>query len=65
LATACSSRLRFCITFWLFSGWFQKSGAEICSSVVFSFSFCAGASKIPPHGQCLVAEGLVGAFQFF
>ena len=30
---ASSRRLRSCITFWLFSGWFQKSGAEICSSV--------------------------------
>ena len=28
-ATASSRRLRSCITFWLFSGWFQKSGEEI------------------------------------
>ena len=27
-----------------------------------SFCFCAGASKIPPHGQGLVAERLVFAF---
>jgi hypothetical protein len=52
------------MTFWLFSGWLQKSGLEICSSVLASFSFCAGASKIPPHGQCLVAEGLVLAVEF-
>jgi hypothetical protein len=50
------------MTFWLFSGWFQKSGAETWSSVLASFSFWAGASKIPPHGQGLVAEGLIGAF---
>ena len=53
------------MTFWLFSGWLQKSGAEICSSVLASFCFCAGASKIPPHGQGLVAEGQVFAFEFF
>ena len=57
-AIASSRRLRSCITFWLFSGWFQKSGEEIWSSVLASFAFCAGASKIPPHGQCLFAEGL-------
>jgi len=53
--------LRSCITFWLFSGWDQKSGAEISFSVSFSFCFWVEASKIPPHGQGLVAEGLVGA----
>ena len=36
---ASSSRLRSCITFWLFSGWLQKSGAEICASVWLSFCF--------------------------
>jgi len=53
------------MTFWLFSGWFQKSGAEICASVSASFFFWAGASKIPPHGQGLVAEGLIFAFELF
>jgi len=47
--------------FWLFSGWFQKSGCAICSSVWASFFFCAGASKIPPHGQSLFAEGQIFA----
>jgi len=51
------------MTFWLFSGWLQKSGAPICSSILFSFCFCAGASKIPPHGQRLFAEGQKFAFQ--
>jgi len=27
--------------------------------------FLVGASKIPPHGQGLVAEGWIDAFQFF
>jgi hypothetical protein len=53
------------MTFWLFSGCVQKSGAEIRASVSASFFFCAGASKIPPHGQCLVAEGLEFAFELF
>src|SRR5207237_584281 len=43
---------------------FQKSGEEICSSVSASFFLCAGASKIPPHGQGLVAQGLVLTFKF-
>jgi hypothetical protein len=49
------------MTFWLFSGWLQKSGAAICCSVVASFSFCAGASKIPPHREGLFAEGQIFA----
>ena len=65
LAIASSKRLRACMTFWLFSGWFQKSGEEICSSVSASFFLCAGASKIPPHGQGLVAQRLVLTFEFF
>ena len=65
LAIASSSRLRSCMTFWLFSGCVQKSGAEICSSSLVSLDFCAEASKIPPHGERLFAEGLVFAFQFF
>jgi hypothetical protein len=47
------------MTFWLFSGWFQKSGAAICSAVSASFFFCVEASKIPPHGEGLVAKRLV------
>jgi hypothetical protein len=50
------------MTFWLFSGWLQKSGAEICCSTFSSLVFWAGASKIPPHGQGLLAEGSVFAF---
>ena len=61
LAMNSSSRLRSRITFWLFPGWVQKSGAAICCSVWASFCFCAGASKIPPDGQSLVAEGQVFA----
>jgi hypothetical protein len=48
--------------FWLFSGWLQKPGAEVCSSVCCSLDFSAGASKIPPHSQGLFAEGEVLAF---
>jgi hypothetical protein len=48
--------------FWLFSGWFQKPGAEVCFSVSWSFDFSAGASKIPPHSQGLFAEGSVLPF---
>jgi hypothetical protein len=59
---ACSSRLRSCITFWLFSGCDQKSGDEICCSIVFSLDFCAETSKIPPHGDRLFAEGNIFAF---
>jgi hypothetical protein len=47
--------------FWLFSGLFQKSGAEMTASLCVSFCRCAGASKIPPDGRRLVAEGLVFA----
>jgi len=49
--------------FWLFSGWFQKPGAAVCSSVCWSLDFSAGASKIPPHSQGVFAEGGVLAFQ--
>jgi hypothetical protein len=45
--------------FWLFSGCDQKSGWAICASVSASFFFCAGASKIPPEGQSLFAEGQI------
>jgi hypothetical protein len=47
--------------FWLFSGLFQKSGAEISVSLLVSFCRWPDASKIPPHGSRLVAEGLVFA----
>jgi len=47
--------------FWLFSGLFQKSAPEIRLSLRVSFWRCAGASKIPPDGRRLVAEGLVFA----
>jgi len=34
-----SRRLRSCITFWVFSGWSQKPGAEVCSSILANFCF--------------------------
>src|SRR5579885_2264352 len=60
LARPSSRRLRSCMTFWLFSGWLQKSGEAICSSSLFSLDCCAEASKIPPHGQGLFAEAVEG-----
>jgi len=48
--------------FWLFSGRFQKSGAEVRSSIFCSLDFSAGASKIPPDSQGLFAEGGIFAF---
>jgi hypothetical protein len=57
--------LRSCITFWDFSGWFQKSGSEICCSVLASWVFLPGASKIAPHSVGLLAERTVLSFQFF
>jgi hypothetical protein len=50
--------------FWLFSGWFQKSGAATSSSTFWSLVLWAGASKIPPHGQGLFAEGGILSFEF-
>jgi hypothetical protein len=47
--------------FWLFSGCDQNSGWEICCSILVNFCFCAAASKIPPHGQGLFAEGQIFA----
>src|SRR5688572_18038685 len=56
LEIASSRRLRSCITLWLFSGWFQKSGCEICSSSRWSSVRLEGASKIAPHSVSLLAE---------
>jgi hypothetical protein len=53
------------MTFWLFSGCDQKSGALICSSVLFNCDRREGASKIAPHSVSLLAERYVFAFQFF
>jgi hypothetical protein len=53
------------MTSWLFSGWFQKSGLEICCSVVANSALFAGASKIAPHSVGLLAERNVFSFQFF
>jgi len=50
------------MTFWLFSGWLQKSGVPICCSTFSSLDFWVGASKIPPHGERLFAEGSVLSF---
>jgi hypothetical protein len=46
------------------SGFDQKSGAEICSSVRASSFFFLDASKIAPNGRCLVAERRVFAVEF-
>src|SRR5258708_31061344 len=48
-----------------FSGWFQKSGSEICCSVLASSAFLPGASKIAPHSVGLLAERSVLSFQLF
>ena len=48
-----------------FFGLDQKSGAVICSSILASWVFCAGASKIAPHSVSLLAERNVLSFQFF
>jgi hypothetical protein len=53
------------MTFWLFSGCDQKSGAEICSSVPANSFFFLDASKIAPHGRCLFPERRVFAIEFF
>jgi hypothetical protein len=57
-------RLRPRIAFWLFSGSFQKSGSLICCSNFESWRCLAGASKIAPHGEGLLAERNVLSFQF-
>jgi len=44
---------------------FQKSGAEITSSVLASSAFFLAASKIAPHGLSLRAERGVLPFEFF
>src|SRR5258708_33089029 len=48
-----------------FSGWFQKSGSEICCSVLANSAFLPGASKIAPHSVGLLAERSVLSFQLF
>jgi len=53
------------MTFWLFSGLAQKSGALTCSSDFASCDFRLGASKIAPHGVGLLAERGVLTFEFF
>jgi len=52
------------MAFWLFSGWLQKSGSAICFSILESWRSLAGASKIAPHGESLLAERCVFSFQF-
>jgi hypothetical protein len=52
------------MTFWLFSGWLQKSGSEICSSSLARAFLFVGASKIAPHSFSLLAELGVLSFQF-
>jgi hypothetical protein len=53
------------MTFWLFSGWDQKSGDEICSSVLANSFIFWDASKIAPHGRSLFPERRVFAIKFF
>ena len=53
------------MTFWLFSGWDQKSGAEICSSSLASLSFCAWRVKDSSARRQPVGGAEVFAFQFF
>jgi hypothetical protein len=50
--------------FWLFSGFDQKSGAWICSSVLARVALRAGASKIAPHSVGLLAERGVFPLEF-
>jgi hypothetical protein len=42
--------------FWLFSGFDQKSGALVSSSILASWVFRVEASKIAPHSVGLLAE---------
>ncbi len=60
--TASSSRLRCCISFWLFSELFQNSGSEISASVSANFLRLLGASKIAPHSIGLLPERNVLSF---
>jgi len=62
-ASASSMALAVPHAFWLFSGWLQKSGSEICFPVLLA-GVLAGASKIAPHGESLLAERGVFTFQF-
>jgi hypothetical protein len=55
--------LRSWSSFWDFSGWFQKSGEAICSSIRASWDFLVAGSKIAPHGFGLPAERKILAFQ--
>jgi len=50
--------------FWLFSGFDQKSGALVSSSILASWVFRVKASKIAPHSVSLLAERRVLALQF-
>jgi hypothetical protein len=50
--------------FWLFSGLDQKSGALVSSSILASWVFRVGASKIAPHSVSLLAERGVFALEF-
>jgi hypothetical protein len=50
--------------FWLFSGLDQKSGALVSSSILASWAFRVGASKIAPHSVGLLAERGVFALEF-
>ena len=54
-----SNRFRSCISFWLRSESFQKSGEEINSSVLDSSSRFFDASKIAPHSDRLLAERFI------
>jgi hypothetical protein len=62
--SASSRRFRSCITCWLLSGLFQKSGAAISFSSSSNWRRLAGASKIAPHSVGLLAERHVITLEF-
>ena len=52
------------MTFWLFSGFDQKSGALICSSVEANCVLREAASKIAPDSVCLLPERRILPLEF-
>jgi len=52
------------MSFWLFSGFDQKSGALVRSSILASWDLRVGASKIAPHSVSLLAERRIIALKF-
>jgi len=52
------------MTFWLFSGWLQKSGDAMACSMRASSVCLVRGSKIAPHSFGLLAERLVFSLEF-